>query len=620
MVQPTGAGAPPRASPDNFVVSHPWPGLEAWLRDHRRLVLAIIIAASVLVRIPYFLEINHSPCVWQHRWSQTDMNFFDLWAKNIAAGDWLTDKVLHPWHEWHKSIAAAYLRLHPEAVSSQEPVRPAGASPAEPFRVLWERWWGGKNFHQEPLYPYLVALTYQVFGPDVRWVFVWQLLLGVAGNVLIYLIALRHFGALTAAAASLLAVLCSPLLFYNLVLLRETTITFLGLGLVYLADLTLDRRTWRWWLLLGLTCGLGVLLRTTFLLFWLAMLALAVCRQWRTTGTLLRSTAALTVGLLISLSPLVARNLAVGVPALSLPGMGAITFICANAEDSIPEAGSYFSIQHGAAIMGQTGGRFLPSVVATLQTHPSPWSYLNLEWRKFTLIWHWYEIPNNTNFYSYRLHSKVLRYLPVTYFILGPLSLMGLALALSRGIPCWPLYLAVAGNLVMVLLSFVLSRYRITLVALLLPFAALTLVQIAAWAWSRRWIACQVAILALILLSLWTMRPLPPGQMLIRPADYIMPYYFYYYPLVQQAAKQGDGSRAVHLAEESLRLQPEAVRQMAGSRPARDPEEVRLAEWFADVELLYAQVLAPCDPKLARELEQRAAALRKAARGYRSGR
>jgi hypothetical protein len=153
------AGAPKKNSPEDSASLHPWRGLEAWLTDHRRLVLAIIIAASILVRIPYFIELNHSPCVWQHRWSQTDMNFFDLWARDIAGGDWLTDKVLHPWHEWHKAIAAEYFRLHPEAASSLTQDGRSGRTPDDAARALWERWWGGKAYHQEPLYPYLIALT-----------------------------------------------------------------------------------------------------------------------------------------------------------------------------------------------------------------------------------------------------------------------------------------------------------------------------------------------------------------------------------------------------------------------------------------------------------------------------
>ena len=29
-------------------------------------------------------------------------------------------------------------------------------------------------------------------------------------------------------------------------------------------------------------------------------------------------------------------------------------------------------------------------------------------WRKWDRTWHWFEIPNNENFYYYRLHATIL--------------------------------------------------------------------------------------------------------------------------------------------------------------------------------------------------------------------
>ena len=63
-----------------------------------------------------------------------------------------------------------------------------GIAPS-PEHKLWDDWYGQKRFHQEPLYPYLVAATYRLWGDDVRHVFAWQLLLGWETNVLIYLLA-----------------------------------------------------------------------------------------------------------------------------------------------------------------------------------------------------------------------------------------------------------------------------------------------------------------------------------------------------------------------------------------------------------------------------------------------
>ena len=107
--------------------------------------------------------------------------------RDLAADDWLQDRALHPLHGWHLDMARAYLSQHPGAADSitwQE----VDAKPS-PERKLWDEWYGQKRFHQEPLYPYLVAATYRVFGDAVQNVFAWQMLLGCATNVLIYLLA-----------------------------------------------------------------------------------------------------------------------------------------------------------------------------------------------------------------------------------------------------------------------------------------------------------------------------------------------------------------------------------------------------------------------------------------------
>jgi tetratricopeptide (TPR) repeat protein len=556
------------------------PRFERWLMKNQALVLAVIVIASVLLRIGYFLELNRGPCVYQHRWDQTDMNFFHIWAQDIAAGDWLTNKPLHPYHYWQQMFAKEYFHQFPEAAAGAGP-----PSPIDPGKALFNRWYGGKVFQQEPLYPYLVALTYKVFWPDVRWVFVWQMLLGVGSNLLVYLIARRYFGVIVAAVAGLLAVLCGPMLFYEMILLRESLILFTGLGLVYLTEITLARRTWRWWLLLGLACGLAVLLKTTFLAFFFGALGLLVYRHRVSLRALLGAMAALTGGLVLCLLPLIARNVAVGVPPWSLQSVAAISFINANVEDFQPEInpGFYVSYKHGPRIMAETGGQLLSAMVAALKTHPNPWSYFKQLQGKWAMVWHWYEVPNNENFYYYSLHSRVLNSLPVTFFLLAPLSLAGLALALGQRLACGPLYLAVACNISILLLFYVLSRYRLPLLPLLIPFAALTIVQITGWLWTRRLVPGVIAIAALFLLSLWTMRPLPENQALIRPSDYSAPYSYYYNPLLVEAIGKADWSRAAAILKDSLSYEPEVVKQMGTLRPAQSANEAQLASLFAQV-------------------------------------
>ena len=88
--------------------------LDRWLRRHRLAVIVAIAAASVCFRAVYFLELSRGPCLWQHRWQQSDMSFYDAWARQIAAGDWLTDGALHPTPRWAEEIADGYFNDFPE--------------------------------------------------------------------------------------------------------------------------------------------------------------------------------------------------------------------------------------------------------------------------------------------------------------------------------------------------------------------------------------------------------------------------------------------------------------------------------------------------------------------------
>jgi hypothetical protein len=241
--------------------------------------------------------------------------------------------------------------------------------------------------------------------------------------------------------------------------------------------------------------------------------------------------------------------------------------------------------------MGETDGRLLSTIVATLKTYDSPWQYLEKEWKKFATLWHWYEFPNNTNFYYYRLHSALLRVLPITFLVLAPLSICGLILANRRFGRVWPAYMMVAMHVVSLLGFHVQSRYRIPLMALLIPFAGFAIVRVVEWLMSRHWLQSGPAVAAMIALAVWTARPLSAEIPLIRPADYIAPYYTYYDPLVQEAARQKDWSRAALILKQSLQYEPLEIRHLNQKNPAGARTERQLASWYSRVYRNYAKAL-----------------------------
>ena len=605
--------------------------LEGWLAAHRLAVVVAILAASALLRVVYFDELNRGPLVHQHRWDQSDMHFFDLWARKLSSGDSLMDRPFHSFFEWHESVGKAFLREYPEESSAilerYEPVGTDDDSGSAKARVLWDHWYGGKRLHQGPLYPYLIAFTYRIFGSDVRWVFAWQLALGALGNVLLYLVTRRYFGDTVGALAGLLAVLCGPVLFYEMVLLRSSLVTFLGLLLVFVTALAFERNTWAWWLLTGVVFGLALLLKTTIGPVGLGIAALLVYRDRRQLNLVLRPLLAMAAGVAICLAPAVARNVQVSVSPLALSSVGAITFICANTEDYRSEFGFFVNSRHLRPILAETECRFLPSVVATVKTHPGVGSYIGLLWGKFVGAWHWYEKGNNTNFYYYRLHSKVLAYLPVTFCILAPLGLVGLALGARRFLAAGPLYVLVLNSLAPLVIVYTLSRLRVPLAAALIPFAALTLTRLVEWTGSRRWLQAALTLAAAVAISLWTARSLPEEQMLVTPVHYKLPYVYYYQPAINAAAESAqksgnpeDWQPVADIITESLRYEPILVREMNDTHPPRSLEEAQLAKLFGLFRIdLFRALTQQGKTERAAEVMQRAQELRRLAEMF-SGR
>jgi len=113
--------------------------------------LLLVLAAATAIRLVSWLDIRDGPLLYLHRWTESDMAFFDEWARAILAGDVLGRATPRPYHSGHNGVAREAHRL-------------SGAS--EPFdeavgRRLWNHWLGEHTFYQDPLYPYVLASIYQ---------------------------------------------------------------------------------------------------------------------------------------------------------------------------------------------------------------------------------------------------------------------------------------------------------------------------------------------------------------------------------------------------------------------------------------------------------------------------
>jgi len=220
---------------------------------------------------------------------------------------------------------------------------------------------------------------------------------------LIYLIARRYFGDITGAVAGLLVAFYGPLLYFEMVLLRETLIVSYGLLLVWLVSRATDRPTWAWWLTAGLAMGVSLTLKSHFALFILGVLVLLAVQFRSNLKQLFRLEAVALLGIAIGVAPMVARNVAVGVQPFTSSRLGR-SRRCARLLQPTGNRRRSGPAQENRRILGQTGGRLVPSIFATLQINGNG-SFVRGLLDKFSGTWNWWGPPDNTNFYYYRLHS-----------------------------------------------------------------------------------------------------------------------------------------------------------------------------------------------------------------------
>jgi len=478
------------------------------------------------------------------------------------------------------------LSTHPDerAKLAERAAGDASAPTAE--AQLWARWNGAHQFYQDPLYPYLVGLTYTLFGPTPRFVFAWQLAFGAAGNVLLYLITRRFFGELAGVAAAALAVLCAPLLSYELLLLRDSLIVFAGLWLVWITDFAVVRQRPIWFAVLGLSLGLAMLLKSTFLLFAI-LVGVAIVWQYRDRRRdLARVVAPLAAGLAAALGPVAVRNVALGVSPFAWAGSGTLTFVAATDINYPPTGGFYVDNAHVADVLGNSDGRFLPAALAVIGTH-TPGTFASLVWHKIDNAWHWYEIPNMVSFYYMRRLAPVLAWLPVTFYIVAPLALVGLAVGWQRRQEAWPLY-ALAVCLFVSLAGFlVLGRLRAALIAAAIPFAALTI----ATCIRGRTPARMAIVASVVALIMWTGRPLATGVPLIPVSDWLTPFAVEYQDRIKRALDAGDRAGAAAAYADFLRYEPPFSEMPTSGAVLVNGTDRELARTFAQTHAVVSELL-----------------------------
>jgi hypothetical protein len=389
------------------------PSPRAARRGRPAAVAAAIAAALVLaVRLAAFAEREASPLSLWHHWSETDEWAAIATARRIASGNLLDVPAYRPYFAWQRRFGT---------------------------EAEWNATLPKNVYYQGPAYPYVLALAGVPREEAVPRLRLGQHLLATVAAAFLAAAAaaiLARAGrppllaAVAGAAAGALHGLFGPLVFLDGFLYRDGPVAHAA-ALLLALPLLVERPPGPVKAAgFGLLAGTAALLKQTVLPLGLLAGAALVLRVPRGTPRT-RAAGGFLAGLLLALSPLVARNLAVGAPPFAFDTRPLVGIPWANARGA---DGSGSVSPHALRVLREAGGSTLAAAAGTLRTwEGDPLGLPALLARKLVSAFQRTEIADDASFDFFRLRLPVLARLPLFVCLLGP-GVTGLVFAARRGL------------------------------------------------------------------------------------------------------------------------------------------------------------------------------------------
>ena len=437
--------------------------------------MIVPLVVALLLRVIYLAEVRREP---EFSHPGLDAAYHLYWARGLAEGDWTDFE---------------------------------GREDPQLYRF---------PYYRPPGYAFFLALVFRVFGYGPVWPRLFQFGLGLVSVGLVFLLARRFFGGLTAFLAALGAGIYWVFIYYEGELVGVSWSVLLFLLFAVLLFRAADRGGLARFLAAGLALGVLVLFRPNALILLPVGVVWAVWPGSQGAGRIRWPAAAggLLLGTAIAVTPVTIRNYAVSGELIPLSVNAGISFGVANNELSdgtthfIPGIGNIGSpfdwprivrkleldlgrpLGHGEASNYLVRGAFRFAL-------ESPLRFLRLTGRKALLFWGPREIRNLREVHYARLHSPLLRLLPGNFSLVLALALLGglmvFAPARLRPAPGRPGERRGAGLIILLVLAYFLSllpfaagaRYRVPVIPLLIVLGARAAAGVFCLLANRRWLA-----------------------------------------------------------------------------------------------------------------------------------
>jgi tetratricopeptide (TPR) repeat protein len=443
--------------------------------------------------------------------------------------------------------------------------------------ILKDSWIGKEIFYQSPLYPYILAGFYQVFGNGFAVVRVAQTLASACVPVLVYFISREYFPRSVSVTSGMMAALCSPLFFKAPLGDKTSLAVFLTTLTVLLVVRAEKSGRARMWLLAGVMLGLTAMAREVILLFGASMLLFLVTTKQR------RNVLPLLIGLIVTVAPVTLRNYVVEKDLALITAQAGENFYIGNnpGASGIYESPPFVRPQPKYEredffrwAEKQTGRELKPSQVSRFYFRESfvfakenPGQFIKLLGQKLLLFWNKYEIPDNYHYSFVKLFVPILRLPFITFGLIAPLSILGLLLSMRRRRELVVLHLAISRYVIAIVCFFLVARYRTPVIPLLIPFAGYAAISLLRHIRDRRYLLRVVP----AFLCLGVVTNLPLSVFSIR-YDFAVDYYMMGYA----CKKQGRLREAVKAWEKTLQI--DRNYQPARFHLGRTMKELRVIE------------------------------------------
>jgi 4-amino-4-deoxy-L-arabinose transferase-like glycosyltransferase len=349
-----------------------------------------------------------------------------------------------------------------------------------------------KPFYQEALYPYFLGLCFFLFKKSLLAARFVQVGFWVLTVWFLFLTGRRLFGEKEGLLAASLFSLYGVMYLNVAVLIKSTIVVFTTTVFLYLL-VSSRKEKFLHWLWLGFVIGLLTNLRGNFFLFIPFLFLWARFAERREEQSLLANTLRrsilLAVGIVLALLPTIVHNYIASGEFIATTSQGGANFYIGNHQFAdgtmvmpyFVRAGPLWEADHFAAeAEKRTGHQMSPSEtsrywfkegISFLINNPAAGAKLMM--RKLQFLASDYEIPDNYSFRYMRRFIMHVLWIPfVSFGLLLGLAIVGMWLAWKENFFSRPLVLFAAVYSLSLLMFYVVSRYRVPLVPVVVLFAA----------------------------------------------------------------------------------------------------------------------------------------------------